>query len=174
MQYLAGSPQWLLAHFEEINLTYFDGFLEVPELKINARLRSSAGRFIPGHRKFFKVGPPVIEVASYLLHLADSEKHVRDTIAHEMIHYWLWVRKKPFGHTPEFWSKMQLMGVSRYNPVPRYAYRCPACENEFLARRRLGSLACEKCCKQHANGRYDSRFKLYMVKEFKPWQNTRT
>jgi hypothetical protein len=82
-----------------------------------------------------------------------------------MIHYWLWVRRRPYGHTPEFFEKMRILGTTRYNPVPRlrpfrYVYRCLACEGEYPARRKLGPLACARCCKQHSNGKYDVRFRL--------------
>jgi predicted SprT family Zn-dependent metalloprotease len=159
----------LLELFERINMTHFDGFLDRPELKWNSRLRSSAGRFVPGSRRFLALrdSEPRIEIASYLLEESNALALVADTIAHEMIHYWLWVRRRPYGHTSEFMAKMRQMGVSRYNTVPRlrpprYAYRCPACESEFLARRKLGILACAKCCKKHSNGRYDARFKLFL------------
>lgn len=160
-------------YFEEINRSHFDGFLDPPVLRWNSRLRSSAGRFIPGSRKFFSEAPPTIEVATYLVTEGNAEALIRDTLAHEMIHYWLWVRRKPYGHTPEFWDKMTAMGVSRYNPVPRtrpykYVYRCLACQGEFFARKRLGPLACAKCCKQYSGGRYDSRFKLYLDKKLAP------
>jgi predicted SprT family Zn-dependent metalloprotease len=153
--------------FERINSVHFDAFLEAPLLRWNSRLRSSAGRFVPGSRRFFREAPAAIEVASYLLEETNGLALVADTLAHEMIHYWLWVRRRPYGHTAEFMAKMRLMGVSRYNTVPRqrpprYAYRCPACETEFLARRKLGILACARCCKTHANGRYDARFKLIL------------
>jgi predicted SprT family Zn-dependent metalloprotease len=112
----------------------------------------------------------MIEIASYLLSEADCAKYIVDTLAHEMIHFWLWVRNQPYGHTPEFYAKMKQMGVSRYNPVPRvkppkYIYRCPACHQEFPARRALGVLACAKCCKKHAGGKYDSRFKLFLDRQ---------
>lgn len=163
------AENWLLELFEQINQQHFDGFLEPPRLRWNSRLRSSAGRFIPGSRKFFRDYPPVIEVASYLLQEEKKDILVADTLAHEMIHYWLWVRKKPYGHTPEFWTKMQLMGVSRYNPVPRtrpyrYVYQCPACQKEFFARKRLGPLACAGCCKLHSGGRYHPQFKLILAR----------
>src|SRR4051812_44035569 len=99
----------LLSLFEQINQTYFDAFLEPPVLRWNSRLRSSAGRFVPGSRKFFREAPPVIEIASYLLEEQDAPSLVSDTLGHEMIHYWLWVRRRPYGHTPEFWDKMHLM-----------------------------------------------------------------
>lgn len=154
--------------FEEINRKHFDGFLESPVLVWNSRLRSSAGRFIPGSRRWFREAPPKIEVASYLVEETKAEVLIRDTIAHEMIHYWLWVRRRPYGHTDEFYSKMEAMGVSRYNPVPRlrapkYMYRCPACLKDFPARRRLGVLACLECCRKEAKGKFDIRFKLELV-----------
>ncbi len=153
--------------FNRLNLQHFDGFLDAPALRWNSRLRSSAGRFVPGRRKFLKQVPPVIEVASYLLEETQSESLVIDTVAHEMIHYWLWVRRKPYGHTEEFYLKMKIMGVSRYNPVPRlrpykYPYRCGHCQKTFPARKRLSKLACAACCKSYAGGRYDSRFVLVL------------
>jgi predicted SprT family Zn-dependent metalloprotease len=162
--------------FEQVNQQHFDGFLDPPILRWNSRLRSSAGRFIPGSRKFFRAAPPVIEVATYLMDEGNAEALVRDTLAHEMIHYWLWVRRKPYGHTAEFWDKMTAMGVSRYNPVPRtrpyrYLYRCPGCLGQFPARRKLGVLACGKCCKQFAQGRFDARYKLFLERMLKPGES---
>jgi len=160
----------LLPVFERLNYEHFDGFLESPVLKWNSRLKSSAGRFVPGSRKFLTQAPPVIEVATYLLEEPNAEHLVADTVAHEMIHYWLWVRRQPYGHTPAFYSKMRQMGASRYNSVPRlrppkYIYRCLVCLKDFPAKRRLGNLACASCCRQHAGGRYDSRFKLVLHQE---------
>jgi predicted SprT family Zn-dependent metalloprotease len=122
---------------------------------------------MPGNRRFLGEVPPAIEIASYLLEEQNGPALVADTMGHEMIHYWLWVRRRPYGHTPEFWDKMRLMGVNRYNTVPRarpyrYVYLCPACSNEFPARKRLGALACAKCCRAHADGRFDPRFKLLL------------
>ena len=152
--------------FDELNERHFDGFLEKPQMVWNNRLRSSAGRFIPGSRKWILQAPPRIEIASYLAAHPDVHAMVRDTMGHEMIHYWLWVRRQPYGHTPEFYAKMRQMGVSRYNPIPRYRpykwmYRCGSCMTAFPARRRFSNpFACAKCCKQYTGGRYDSRFKL--------------
>ena len=151
--------------FNKINAESFDAFLDPPQLLWNSRLRASAGRFIPGSRKFLRARPPTIEIASYLLEEVQALDLIRDTVAHEMIHYWLWVRRRPYGHTPEFYARMRLMGVSRYNTVPRnrrykYIYRCLACAKEFPARKRLGVLACADCCRQHTEGKFDRRFLL--------------
>jgi predicted SprT family Zn-dependent metalloprotease len=155
----------LLKFFNNINSNHFNGFLDPPLLCWNKRLRASAGRFISGRRFFLGERPPKIEIASYLLNELNSLDLIKDTLAHEMIHYWLWVRRRPYGHTAEFWKKMTAMGVSRYNPVPklrpyRYLYWCDSCNKKFPARRRLGALACLACCKQYSNGSYDPRFKL--------------
>jgi predicted SprT family Zn-dependent metalloprotease len=161
----------LIEIFQDINERHFDGFLDAPDLRWNSRLTSSAGRFIPGHRGWFEKRPAAIEIASYLKAETDSLTHIADTLAHEMIHYWLWVRRRPYGHTGEFLAKMRLMGVSRYNKVPktkgyRHVYECPACRKEYFSRRKLGSLACLRCCKQLSHGKFDSRFKLVWVGPF--------
>ncbi len=156
--------------FSEINTTHFDGFLEAPVLSWNTRLRSSAGRFIPGSRKFLNTFPPRIEIASYLQEEQNAYTLIYDTVGHEVIHYWLWVRRRPYGHTAEFLQKMRQMGVSRYNPVPRlrpykYLYQCQACLKRFPARKKLGTLACANCCTQYSQGKYDSRFQLVLCVE---------
>jgi predicted SprT family Zn-dependent metalloprotease len=163
----------LLSLFQEINLLHFDSFLDPPALSWNPRLRASAGRFIPGSRKFWRAFPPRIEVASYLLEEANAPVLVKDTMAHEMIHYWLWVRRSAYGHTPEFLAKMRLMGVNRYNSVPRtrpfkYLYECAFCDRNFPARRKLGPLACASCCAEHSAGQYDPRFKLILSRMIDP------
>lgn len=159
----------LLGIFQEINQRFFDGFLDAPILIWNSRLRSSAGRFIPGSRKYPQQRAAVIEVASYLKKEKESVRHITDTVAHEMIHYWLWVRRQPYGHTPEFHIKMNAMGVSRYNPVPKtrplkYLYTCTHCGKEFHTKRRLGTLACAPCCKKYSGGKYDARFLITLKK----------
>ena len=158
--------------FQNINQQHFDGFLEPPVLVWNSRLRSSAGRFVPGSRKWILNSPPKIEIASYLEKEEKAEALITDTVAHEMIHYWLWVRRLPYGHNEDFLRKMREMGVSRYNPVPKlrapkYLYRCPECEKDFPARRRLGVLACLECCKKNAGGKFDRRFKLIFIAQLR-------
>lgn len=164
--------------FEEINGHHFESFLDLPVLRWNPRLRASAGRFVPGSRKYWQIFRPAIEVASYLLEERNSEILIKDTLSHEMIHYWLWIRRKPYGHTAEFIKKMKEMGVNRYNPVPRirpnrYVYLCPHCQKAFFAKRKLGPLACAQCCKKYSNGRYDDRFKLVLDRILSPSLETK-
>ena len=155
----------LIALFLQINIDHFESVLTPPLLVWNSRLRSSAGRFSPGHESLFSSERPKIEVASYLLEEKDADELVWDTLAHEMIHYWLWFLGRPYGHTKEFLIKMREMGVSRYNPVPRrtqakYLYRCPHCRMEYPFRKRVRERACGECCKKYSGNRFDIRFKL--------------
>lgn len=161
--------------FRELNDRHFQGGLEEPQLHWNSRLRVSAGRFYPGTRSRWVRHPrkPLIEIASYLLEEKEGVRLVEDTLGHEMIHFWLWQRRRPYGHTPEFYQKMEEMGVSRYNTVPRqrplkYAYECPECKKEVLARKKLGALACANCCKKHHGGYYHPKYRLVLSRELNP------
>ena len=148
--------------FAEWNEQSFEGDLPLPEIRWNPRLRTSAGRFIPGHEQC------VIEVASYLCEELQAERLIRDTLGHEMIHYWLFIRNRPYGHTPEFHRKMEEIGVSRYNPVPKHrpfkhCYECRTCSQRIFVRKRLRLAACASCCNEHSGGKFDARFKLRLL-----------
>ncbi len=128
-------------------------------MRWNSRLRTSAGRFYPHPKQ------AVIEVASYLCEEENAEQLIRDTIGHEMIHYWLWTRGRPCGHTAEFHQKMKEIGVSRYNSVPRHrpfkhCYACGSCGQKIFVRKRLRAAACAACCNQYADGKYHPEYKL--------------
>lgn len=151
----------LVRMFTEWNLKSFEGMLPIPELRWNSRLKTSAGRFMP------KRGRSIIEIASYLLEEENAESLIRDTLGHELIHYWLWERRRPYGHTAEFHQKMNEIGVSRYNTVPRhrpfkYCYFCAHCEQKIWVRRRMKGAACAACCNLHAGGSYHPRYVLQL------------
>jgi predicted SprT family Zn-dependent metalloprotease len=109
-------------------------------------------------------------VATYLREEERARDLILDTLGHEMIHYWLWVRRRPYGHTEEFYSKMNEMGVQRYNTVPRlrpykHWYQCPGCKKEFPTRKKLGALACADCCGKWNQGKFDRRFMLIKIEK---------
>lgn len=152
----------LVRVFTEWNLKAFNGELVVPELRYNPRLKTTAGRFIPHRTR------PVIEVASYLLEQDDPAYLIVNTLGHEMIHYWLWHHKMPYGHTVEFYKKMEEIDVPRYNPVPlhrpfKYTYQCDHCGQSVKTRKRLPLAACATCCNEYANGKFSSKFELRIV-----------
>ena len=152
----------LIRMFAEWNMKFFGGSLRVPELRWNSRLQTSAGRFSPRHDR------SVIEIAEYLLLEENAEALIRDTLGHEMIHYWLWELGRPYGHTPEFYAKMNEIGVSRYNTVPKrrpfkHCYVCASCDQKIFVRKKLRGAACAACCNLHADGKYHQDFKLKLV-----------
>ncbi len=159
--------------FQTLNEKHFDGFLDPPQICWNARLRTCAGRFFPGRTPKQSEGiHPKIEIARYLARLEQAEELIHDVLGHEMIHYWLWIRRKPYGHTPEFYAKLEEMGVSRYNPVPQrkqaaYIYYCEHCQSQFPSQKFHASLACASCCKKHSQGKFDSQFLLALKRA--PW-----
>jgi predicted SprT family Zn-dependent metalloprotease len=164
-RYLLGSVNLLEALFHDLNRQFFGSLLPLPKLLWNSRLSSTAGRFCPGSRNPLRPRPPEIEVASYLRDLPEAEMHVRDTVLHEMIHYYLWHVKRPHGHTAEFHQIMRRVGAKRYNPVPKerapkHWYECPCCRKRMPAKRKLGISACAACCKRHNGGQYSERFRL--------------
>lgn len=151
--------------FQELNLRHFQGELPPPLLRWNLRLRSTAGRFAPGSKNPLRPRLPLIEIASYLQGIPEGEHHVRDTMLHEMVHYFLWHKKKPYGHTAEFHSILKRVGARRYNPVPKLSpvkhwYECPRCLIKVPARRKLSPAACAACCKKYNRGEFSAEFLL--------------
>ncbi|MGZ3695564.1 MAG: SprT-like domain-containing protein [Bdellovibrionota bacterium] len=160
--------QLLADIFHELNLQHFSGELPLPELEWNSRLSSTAGRFCPGIRRPILAREPKIEVASYLRELSDGQDHVRDTVLHEMIHYFLWHRRLPYGHTPEFHDILKRVGAKRFNTVPKvrpvkYWYECPGCLRRIPARRRMDRYACASCCEKYSAGMFKEKFRLRLV-----------
>ena len=152
----------LVRMFSEWNLKSFGGVLPIPIVRWNARLKTSAGRFIPDPEKV------TIEIAAYLADEVDAESLIWDTLGHEMIHYWLYHRKMPYGHTTLFHQKMEEIGVSRYNTVPkhrpfRHCYLCRSCNQKIFVRKRLKTAACAACCNQFAEGKYHPQYKLRLM-----------
>jgi predicted SprT family Zn-dependent metalloprotease len=157
----------LVRIFMEWNMKEFGGQLPVPILKWNSRLRSSAGRFISG-RGGLRPQKAGIEIARYLCDEVKALHLIQDTMGHEMIHYWLWFKRKPCGHTPEFHQIMKRLGVSRYNTVPKHrpykhCYACDGCGQKIWVRRRLPRAACAQCCTRHAKGDFHEKFVLRQV-----------
>ena len=152
----------LVRIFSEWNLKVFGGRLPIPEIRWNSRFKTSAGRFSPHPKK------AIIEIAEYLLEENDALEMIRDTVGHELIHYFLWIQGKPYGHTAEFKKIMIDLGVSRYNTVPKHrpfkhCYSCPSCEQKIFVRKKLRRAACAACCNQFAQGKYQFRYKLKLL-----------
>lgn len=152
-------------YFNELNQQHFSGELPAPRLLWNGRLSSSAGRFRPGSRNPIRPRAPEIEIATYLKAIEDGPLHIRDTMLHEMVHYFLWHHKKPYGHTKEFNKILKRVGARRYNTVPKqravkHWYRCDSCLKYIPAQRKIKPSACAACCQKFNGGAFDKRFML--------------
>jgi predicted SprT family Zn-dependent metalloprotease len=144
------------------------GHSRPPRIEIATFIQTAPEGRLPGGRS--EPGPesePEIQFGAEAVARAGALTVLEDTMGHEMIHYWLWCRGKPYGHTSQFYAKMREMGVSRFHTLhtpgsPRHVYKCPECAREFRTKRRIvkRDLACRTCCEKHAAGRYHSRFKL--------------
>ena len=103
--------------FNEYNESYFDNALPLPDFYLLNSYRLT-GRFscrkIDPKRK--KVRKPIIEISCYF---DWDENMLRDTIIHEMIHYYLAYKKKDIRltHGDEF-KKMCEMIKQKYNIDP--------------------------------------------------------
>ena len=90
--------------FDKLNKQYFEG--KLPYIRIlwseafgHGKYFKQFGDFIalPGKRPFIRLSRK----------LCDEPKQIALTLYHEMVHFWLYVNKKPWGHTLEFKKKMK-------------------------------------------------------------------
>lgn len=90
--------------FDKLNKQYFNGAL--PYIRIlwsdrfgNGKYFKQFGDFtaMPGKRPFIRLSSK----------LCEEPKQMAQTLYHEMVHFWLYVNKRPWGHTKEFHDKMK-------------------------------------------------------------------
>lgn len=149
----------LTALFWELNSTCFGGILPPVPLELSGRLKTSGGQY-------FKKPSRMIRISLRYFHADDPWREIRDTLGHEMVHYWLDFLGLPCGHTAAFRRKLAQHGFSRYSrlvpPGVRWVYACHACRRTYLRRRR-GVWSCGPC----SGRRFDGRFLLIMVRDLK-------
>src|SRR5262245_32674170 len=121
----------LVAEFWHLNFAHFGGVLPPVDLRFSGRLKTTGGQY-------FKKPRRLIQISTRYLDLPNAWDEIRDTLGHELVHYWLDFQGKPCGHTPEFRRKLAACGFNRYSrlrPVSaRYVYRCPGCGIEYFRR----------------------------------------
>ncbi len=156
--------------FARLNYRHFNG--EAPDCRIryNERFSNSAGRIA------YDARPMLIELSPK--HFRRYPEALEETLLHEMIHAWCWVKFRDAGHGPRFKRKLRECGLhSIYHDLgsvrplqessKRYILRCEHCGFEALRRKRPGKPAsCPRCNKR----RFDPRFllALYEIVEVRP------
>lgn len=145
----------LISLFWELNYRHFGGVLPPPNLRFSGRLRTTGGQY-------FKRPKRLIQISTRYLSMERPWDEIRDTLGHEMVHYWLDFQGKPCGHNREFRVKLHSCGFHRYSRLTplgaRYVYLCPKCEVPYYRRRR-GIWSCGPC----SGPRFDPRYKLVLA-----------
>jgi SprT protein len=136
----------------------------------NARMRSTAGMAYP-KQALIKLNPRLREIGA-----DEIDRTLRHELAHLLAHHRAG-RRRIAPHGPE-WRRacadLGLDGETRCHTLPlprrtvvrRHAYRCPGCKIEVRRVRPFRRpTACLACCRKHARGRYDGRFRFVKLRE---------
>ncbi len=104
MQNKSTQTELIYEIYDKLNKQYFNSLL--PYVRIlwcdtfgHGEWFKQFGDFIafPGRRPYIRLSRK----------LCDEPKQIAHTLYHEMVHFWLYVNKKPWGHTKEFKEKMK-------------------------------------------------------------------
>lgn len=129
----------------ELSIRYF-GKPFKDDVIFNHRLRTTGGRYLPGHRRI-EINP------KYLEELGIDE--VMGIIKHELCHYHLHIQGKGYQHRdPEFKALLEQTNSPRFcNPLPsmnqkrKHVYECMQCGKVYkrIRRMNLSKYRCGRC-----------------------------
>ena len=117
--------------------------LSVP-LKLNGRLKTTCGRFV--HYRGYN-RPKIVEINKYFFE-NNEPTVVLDVLRHELVHYALYMKEKPFsdGH-PVFEKELRKLGIVSQKTIDKYRiaskpikiriYECVSCGCEYKRQRAL-------------------------------------
>ncbi len=135
------------------------------QVRWNPRMRSTAGMAYPA-RALITLNPRLIVFGN-----AEVDRTLRHELAHLLAHYRAG-RRKIAPHGQEWKIACHDLGLrdeSRCHslPLPQrkmnrpHGYRCPGCGLTIRRTRPMRKkAACLACCRTHAGGRYDERFRF--------------
>lgn len=135
----------------------------------NARMKSTAGMAY-WTKSLVTLNPRLAQFGA-----AEIDRTLRHELAHLLAQERVGKRRIP-PHGAEWKKACRDLGLHdekrthdlplpRRTAVRRYLYKCPACGSELARVKPLRkAAACIKCCRAHAGGRYDERFKFAPVK----------
>jgi len=160
-------PDWVIealyAHYDNINREKFGGALPAGyAIVFNPRLRRLTGRITYSAK--------LVEISWFHFQKYGFED-AKATLEHEMLHLYLHVLGLPSGHNAYFKREARRLGIRVYHAneyrrnrlqPTRYVYQCPRCSRMVFRKRPLGEalLACGPCCREVADGKFDTRFAL--------------
>jgi predicted SprT family Zn-dependent metalloprotease len=131
----------------------------------NPKMRSTAGMAYPG-KALIKLNPRLCQFGD-----GEVDQTLRHELAHLLAHHRAG-RRRISPHGPEWRKACADLGMPDEKrchnlPLPRreiarrHVYRCPQCRVEIRRVRPMRRpSACLSCCRKHAGGRYDERFRF--------------
>lgn len=138
--------------FVRLNLTHFNGKLNIPDISISTRKIYGGYYQLKQHRI----------VVSWQAYVEHGVNETMNTFRHEVAHI---VHQN---HSKDFWDLAYQIGVTnRYAAPsakkrtlsPKYLYQCPNCNNKILRHRIMRKSSCGKC-----DAKYNPRYLLQCFK----------
>ena len=134
----------------------------------NSRLKTAAGR-ADYRSKLISLNPQLVH------HPTEIERTLQHELAHILAQFRAG-RRRILPHGIEWRHACRDLGISdekRCHNLPfpvsqrtrRYLYKCPRCRRDFPRVRRIKrAVACLACCRAHNGGKFDARFRLWLLK----------
>jgi len=139
------------------------------QVRWHSRLRTTAGQALYA-KSLVRMNPKLLQFG-----MEEVDKTLRHELAHLLARSRAG-RRRILPHGPE-WRQacrdLGLAGEKRCHDLPlprtrqrvRHRYHCPQCRRDYdRVRPFRRAVACLECCRAHAHGRYDERFRLVKVK----------
>lgn len=139
------------------------------QVRWHSRLRTTAGQALYA-KSLVRLNPKLLQFGT---------EEVDTTLRHELAHLvarFRAGRRRIAPHGPEWRQACRDLGLADEKrchdlPLPRmrqrtrHRYHCPHCRRDYARVRPFRkAVACLECCRAHAHGRYDERFRLVKVK----------
>lgn len=157
----------LAAHFAREN--GLEALADAVTVSWNPRMRTAAGRAFLKHSRI-ELNPRLKDLPA-----GQREDELLQTLLHELAHLFASARagqRRIAPHGSEWRQACHDLGIAgedrchNLDFAPRrlarkYAYHCPQCRAVLQRVRRISRrVACYKCCRTHAGGKFDARFQL--------------
>ncbi len=154
----------LLKWFNEFKKEFNKGKpLYLPDiLTVSNRMSKSGGYFSYNHKN--KTTSIKISMKHWE---AFGDKEVKDTLKHEMVHFWEWINFRKVGHGKNFLDMAKHVGASRHcSKLPtkmfKHVYVCPNCKYEVGTNKRyIRRHSCYFC----SQGKFNSKFEMNLKEE---------
>jgi predicted SprT family Zn-dependent metalloprotease len=139
------------------------------QVRWHPRLRTTAGQAFYA-KSLVRMNPKLMQFG-----MEEVDKTLRHELAHLVARFRAG-RRRIDPHSPEWRQACRDLGLADEKrchdlPLPRarqrirHRYHCPNCHRDYHRVRPFRrAVACLECCRAHAHGRYDERFRLVKVK----------